>query len=150
MSLKISFFTCSDSDHISVLTLLDLSAAFDTMDHDLLLICLRDVFGILDTALAFFWSYLSRRKQIVSVLGRESEPSSLLYSVPQGSVVSPILFILYTQPPSDLNITLFYITCLLMTLSCTTQLLVPAFMLFSANMQNCVSDVKKWTIHSKR
>ena len=90
--------TSSDSDHISVLTLLDLSAAFDTTDHDLLINRLRDVFGIRDTALAFFWSYLSGRKQTVSVLGRESEPSSLLYGVPQGSVLGPILFILYTHP----------------------------------------------------
>ena len=51
--------TSSDSDHISVLTLLDLSAAFDTTDHDLLINRLRDVFGIRDTALAFFGSYLS-------------------------------------------------------------------------------------------
>ena len=87
--------------HISVLTLLALSAAFDTIDHDLLLNRLRDVFGIRDTALAFFWSYLNGRKQIVSVLGRKSEPSSLLYSVPLGSVLGPILFILYTHPLSD-------------------------------------------------
>ena len=86
--------TSSDSDHISVLTLLDLSAAFDTTDHDLLINRLRDVFGIRDTALAFFWSYLSGRKQTVSVLGREWEPSSLSYGVPQGSVLCPILFIL--------------------------------------------------------
>ena len=93
--------TSSDSDHIPVLTLLDLSAAFDTLDHDLLLNRLRDVFGIRDTALAFFGSYLSGRKQTVSVLGRESEPSSLLYGVPQGSVLGPILFTLYTQPQPD-------------------------------------------------
>ena len=93
----------SDSDFISVLTLLDLRAAFDTIDHDLLLNRLRAVFGIRDTALAFFWSYLSRRKQTVSVLGRESEPSSLLYGVPQGSVLGPILFFLYTQPLSDIT-----------------------------------------------
>ena len=95
--------TSSDTDHISVLTLLDLCAAFNTIDHDLLLNRLRDVFGIRDTALAFFGSNLSGRKQIVSVLCRESEPSSLLYGVSQGSGLGPILFILYTQPPSDIT-----------------------------------------------
>ena len=70
--------TSSDSDNISVLTLFHLRAAFNTIDSDLLLNRLRDVFGVRDTALAFFGSYLSGRKQIVSVLGRESEPSSLL------------------------------------------------------------------------
>ena len=92
----------SDSDFISVLTLLDLRAAFDTIDHDLLLNRLRAVFGIRDTALAFFVSYLSGRKQIVSVVGREMEPSSLLYGVLQGSVLGSILFIKYTQPLSDI------------------------------------------------
>ena len=46
--------TSSDSDHISALTLLDLSAAFDTIDHDLPLNRLRDAFGIRDSALTFF------------------------------------------------------------------------------------------------
>ena len=46
----------SDSDHISVSTLLDLNAAFDTIDHDLLLNLLRYVFGIRDSALVFFGS----------------------------------------------------------------------------------------------
>ena len=85
------------------MALLDLSAAFDTIDHDLLLNGLRDVFGIRDTALAFFVSYLSGRKQIVSVVGREMEPSSLLYGVLQGSVLGPILFLLYTQSLSDIT-----------------------------------------------
>ena len=96
------FLTSSDSDHISVLTLLDLSAAFDTTDHDLLINRLRDVFGIRDTALAFFGSYLSGREQTVSVLGRESELSYLLNGVLQGSLLGPILFILYTPPLSNI------------------------------------------------
>ena len=51
--------TSSDSDHVSVLALLDLSAAFDTIDQDFLLNRLRDVFGIRDSALAgFFFSHI--------------------------------------------------------------------------------------------
>ena len=74
--------TSSDSDHISVLTLLDLSAAFDTIDHDLLLNHSIDFFffgggGAFVTLLAFVRSYLSGKKQIASALGRESKPSSL-------------------------------------------------------------------------
>ena len=142
--------TSSDSDHISVLTLLDLSAAFNTIDHDLLLNRLRAVFGIRDTALVFFGSYLSGRKQLVSVLGQESEPSSLLYGVPQGSVLSLILFILYTQPLSDIierHSVLHYMFAHHTELydsaprSSTDSLF--------CNIQNCVSDVKKWTIHNK-
>ena len=85
------------------MTLFHLRAAFNTIDSDLLLNRLKDVFGIRETALAFFGSNLSGRKQIVFVLGRESEPSSLLYSVPQGSVLGPILLILYTQPLFDIT-----------------------------------------------
>ena len=80
-----------------------LLTAFDTIDHDLLLNHFKDVFGIRDTALALFGSYLCGRKQIVSVLSPESEPSSLLYGVLQGSVLGPILFLLYTQSLSDIT-----------------------------------------------
>ena len=92
--------TSSDSNHISVSTVLGLSTAFDTIEHGLLLNRLRDDFGIRGTALAFFRSYLSGRKQTVSVVGHESEPSSLLYGVPRGLVLGPVLFIVYTQPLS--------------------------------------------------
>ena len=64
--------------------------------------CECDSSIICDTALAFFGSYLSGTKQIVSILGHESESSLLLYSIPQGSILGQILFILYIQPLSDI------------------------------------------------
>ena len=93
--------TASDSDQISALTLLDLSAAFDTIDHDILLNRMEHSFGIRDKALMFSESYLKQREQVASVFGCESDPPLLFYGVPQGSVLGSILFILYTQPLSD-------------------------------------------------
>ena len=58
--------TASDSGSISILTLLDLSAAFDTVDHSILLTRLESTFGIRDLALSFFRSYLRDRKQVVT------------------------------------------------------------------------------------
>ena len=83
--------TTGDTDQISTFTFLDLSVAFDTIDHNLFLYRLKHVFGVTDVALSFFRSYLEDREQVVSVLCYESVSSSLLYGVPQGSVLGPIL-----------------------------------------------------------
>ena len=80
----------------TVLTLLDLSAAFDTVDHATLLRRLKTTYGITGTALVWFASYLHERKLSVRYRGSSSTPSSLLCGVPQGSVLGPILFLLYT------------------------------------------------------
>ena len=86
---------------ISVLVRLDLSVAFDTIDHEILLHRLHNVFGFGDTVLSRFQSYLENRTQTVVVHGKHSNPASFRYVVPQGSVLGPILFILYTQPLSN-------------------------------------------------
>ena len=90
-----------DNDSISVLLLLDLSAAFDTLDHQILS-RLNSVFGIQSTAPQWFHSYLSDRYQSISVNNSSSSPSQLMYGVPQGSLLGPILFVLYTTPLSDI------------------------------------------------
>ena len=86
-----------DEGKLSVLVLIDLSAAFDIIDHDILLHRLH-VFGVQSTVLSWFRSYLSKRFQIVSIQGTHSDQIELCCCVPQGSVVGPIVFILDTQP----------------------------------------------------
>jgi len=80
----------------AVLTLLDLSGPFDTVYHATLLRRLKTTYGITGTALVWFTSYLHERKLFVRYGGSSSTPSSLLFGVPQGSVLGPILFLLYT------------------------------------------------------
>lgn len=82
--------------------MLDLSAAFDTVDHEILLKRLEVTFGIRGTVLQWLRSYLSERLQAVRIAGHSSEFSKLQYGVPQGSVLGPLLFLLYTAPIVDI------------------------------------------------
>ncbi len=87
-----------DREGGAILVLLDLSAAFDTIDHLILLQLLGNQMGVGETVLAWFKSYLSGRKHRVCVDGTMSEERVLNYGVPQGSVLGPVLFTTYTQP----------------------------------------------------
>jgi hypothetical protein len=78
--------------------LLDLSAAFDTINHQILLSRLEGEFSISGTALNWFQSYLTDRSFKVKLDSSLSSPHPLQYGVPQGSVLGPTLFSLYTAP----------------------------------------------------
>jgi hypothetical protein len=85
-----------DHGDIAALALLDCSAFFDTVDHDILLRKLSESFGVGDTALQWLISYLRGRQQCVRYGGRQSKYNPVNYGVPQGSVLGPLLFIIYT------------------------------------------------------
>ena len=91
----------ADQRLVSLVALLDLSAAFDTLDYPILLKRLETTFGVRDTVLDWFVSYLSGRFQTVIVNGVVSASRPPVYGVPQGSVLGPVLFTLYSQLLSD-------------------------------------------------
>ena len=84
------------------LVLLDLSAAFDTINHSVLLKRLEERVGVGGTALKWFKSYLSDRYQRVLIKGVSSSKFKLSTGVPQGSVLGPLLFSIYMGPLGDL------------------------------------------------
>ena len=89
-----------DNGRVTALTLLDLSAAFDKINHSILMDRLSVWYGVSGRALSWFRSYLSGRHQRVKIGDCFSSPLNISCGVPQGSVLGPLLFTLYTTPLS--------------------------------------------------
>ena len=87
-----------DEGRVTALTLLDLSAAFDTLDHSSITNLLSTWYGIDGIVFDWFVSYLSDRKQKVKLMVCLSSPAYVACGVPQVSVFGPLLFTLYTTP----------------------------------------------------
>ena len=84
------------------LVLLDLSAAFDTLDFDIMLQRFSDSFGITGTALQWFASYFKHRRCHVTIDGVNSDDIELQHGAPQGSVIGPLSFTMYVRPIGDI------------------------------------------------
>uniref|UniRef100_A0A803TDE0 Reverse transcriptase domain-containing protein n=1 Tax=Anolis carolinensis TaxID=28377 RepID=A0A803TDE0_ANOCA len=91
----------SDSGGSALLVLLDLTAAFDTVDYDLMIHRLA-MSGVRGQALNWFNSFLRNRSQCVEYMDQVSDRSPLLCGVPQGAIVSPLLFNIYVRPLASL------------------------------------------------
>ena len=87
-----------DARHSTALLLLDLSTAFNTVDHSILTHRLQHWFGISSAALDLLSSFLPDRSQTVITTASKSIPVLLDYGVPQGSVLGALLYSLYTTP----------------------------------------------------
>ena len=141
--------TTVGKDNGSFLVLLDLSAAFDTIDHDNLFYILEKCVGIGGSALLLIRSYFSDRTQRVQIDGIMSHFASLLCGVPQGSVLGPMKFCLYLFPFGILrhhNIGYhIYVddTKLYISFKCKDHL----ESLTKLNM--CISDILVWMIKNK-
>ncbi len=80
---------------LSGVVFLDIRKAFDSIDHTILLQKMNDQFGIKNVELDWFKSYVTNREQACIVNGAMSSPKTIVCGVPQGSILGPLLFLLY-------------------------------------------------------
>ena len=145
LRITCDLLNAADEGMVPILSLLDLSAAFDTLDHHIMLQRLSLSFGLSGTVLKWFSSYLTGRHFFVIIDGIKSDLTPLEFGVPQGSVLGPMLYTLYTLPLGNVirqHLTPFHMyaddTQLYMSAkpSDTTKLIM--------NVQSCIEAVKAW------
>ena len=134
----------------SYLALLDLSTAFDTIDHDTLFVILEKYVGITGSALQLLKSYFSDRSQRVLIDDGMAGAANLVCGIPQGSVLGPLKFCLYLLPLGailryhSINYHIYADdTQLYISFKCNT----PLASLIKLN--NCISDIRVWMINNK-
>ena len=129
------------------LILLDLSAAFDTVDHQISFSFFQDHVGLDSSALEMFRCYLDCRTQCVSINGILSELCQLTFGVPQGSVLGPLIFCIYTIPLGAIlrkhNVS-YHIYADDTQLYCSLNTRSPSDTLDS--ITECVSEIRAWMI----
>ena len=141
-----------EQQQVTLLVLIDLSAAFNTVNHPILFQCLEKQFGFHDSVLSWYKSYLSNRKQCIILNGMWSNIFHLPFRVPQGSCLGPVLF---TQYASSLFSIFNKHSICAHTYANDHQLYTD----FSPNqvslneavthMESCLQDVKSWMILNK-
>jgi len=108
-------YKAADNEQVTVLISLDLLAAFDTVDHEILLQRLQSEFGVTDTPLDWLRSYLETRTQFVKLGQHQSPTVGLDVGVPQGFILGPLLFAIYCSPVADFIASHVYSTISMLT-----------------------------------
>ncbi|KAK7881569.1 hypothetical protein WMY93_029978 [Mugilogobius chulae] len=134
----------SDTGNLNILILLDLTAAFDTINHSILLSRLQTIYNITGTALSWFTSYLTDRHQFIHIDNCKSDSALLTQGVPQGSVLGPLLFILYILPLGQIirrHGLQFHCFADDIQLYLSTKTINPVT---HSTLTNCISEIKSW------
>ena len=141
---------CIDQGKGCILVLLDLSAAFDTVDHTVLFNLLEHSLGISGSALSLLKSYLHGRSQCVQIDGITSEFADLTCGVPQGSVLGPSNFCMYMYPLGSIlrhHCINYHIYADDTQLYISFDLSDPSIAIDKVN--KCISDIRTWMIKNK-
>jgi hypothetical protein len=135
-----------DSNSCVVLVMLDLSAAFDVIDHPILLKRLEHSYGISGSALAWLKSYVSNRSQRVAIRSDVSEDFSLPFGVPQGSVLGPKGYCMYSKPIGEIckKHNMLYHTYADDTQNYLLIRPPDSWTSVAPRLESCLSDISSW------
>ena len=148
LKVKNDLLMIMDKGHVSLLVLLDLSAAFDTVDHKILLKTLQMKLGVCGSALSWFKSYLEGRSQRICIKETLSQSFDLQWGVPQGSCLGPLLFTIYSSDlfslwESHLPTTHAYADDTQLYLSFSLTVGTGELDAVTA-IENCIQDIRQW------
>jgi hypothetical protein len=125
---------------------LNIRKAFDSINHKILLRKLKNQFGIHDIELKWFESYLTNREQVFLVNGHTCLPKKIRCGVPQGSILGPLLFLLYINDmPDHLKKTTPYLYADDTQISSSSY----DFEILAQNLDDDLNNIQRWLLKNK-